>query len=70
MKSITTAVIVFTMALTTWAQSTLAQEAAAKPGPVEAFYCILQPGKSMKDLMQVAESFNKWADRALPASGM
>jgi hypothetical protein len=66
MKAITTAVVVFTMALTTWAQSALAQEAGAKAGPVEAFYCNLQPGKSMKDLMQVAKSFNKWADKNDP----
>ena len=67
MKAIPTVVFVFTMAVTTWAQSALAQEAGAKPGPVEAFYCNLQPGKSMKDLMQVAQRFSKWADKNDPS---
>lgn len=63
MKPITTAVFAFTMALTTWGQSALAQEAGAKPAPVEAFYCNLQEGKSMKDVMQMGKRFSKWADK-------
>jgi len=67
MKAYATAVFVFTMAVTTWVQPALAQEAGAKPGPIEAFYCNLQPGKSMKDLMQVAQRISKWADKNDPS---
>ena len=63
MKAYATAVLVFLVAVTTWTQSTQAQEASAKPAPVEAFYCNLQKGKSMKDVMQMAGRFSKWADK-------
>lgn len=63
MKAITTAVLMFSVAVTTWTQSTQAQESSAKPAPVEAFYCNLQDGKSMKDVMQIGKRFSKWADK-------
>jgi len=45
-------------------QSAQAQTpSATPPSPIEAFYCSLQPGKSMKDAMQVAQRFSKWADK-------
>ncbi len=34
-----------------------------KASPVEAFYCNLQDGKTMKDLAAVTERFVKWADK-------
>lgn len=63
MKAIATALMIFTAALSTWTQSVQAQEAGAKPAPIEAFFCNMVPGKSMKDLMQVAQRFSKWADK-------
>lgn len=66
MKAITTALLMFSVAVTTWTQSTQAQDAGAKPAPIEAFFCNLQPGKSVKDLMQVAQRFSKWADKNDP----
>lgn len=66
MKAFTTAVLMFTVAVTTWTQSTQAQETSAKPAPIEAFFCNLQPGKDMKDLMQVAQRLSKWADKNDP----
>lgn len=63
MKAFTTAVLMFTVAVTAWAQSTQAQEGGAKPAPVEAFFCNFVPGKDMNDLTQVAQKFSKWADK-------
>lgn len=69
MNNYTTAVIVFSVAVTTWIQPTQAQDAAATPpAPVEAFYCNMQEGKSQKDLMKVAERFSKWADKHDPSA--
>lgn len=54
----------FLAALMPWMQSAQAQTpAATPPAPIEAFYCTMQPGKSMKDVMQVAQRFSKWADK-------
>jgi hypothetical protein len=63
MKVITKAVLMFAIAAVPWTQTALAQGEATKPGPVEAFYCNYQPGKGMNDLMQVAQRFDKWADK-------
>ncbi|MDX1735420.1 MAG: hypothetical protein R3228_13690 [Halioglobus sp.] len=49
-----------------WTQNALAQEAAAAPAPVEAFYCNYQDGKDIDDLMKIAERFSKWADESHP----
>ena len=38
----------------------------AGPAPVEAFFCNFQQGKDMKDLMQVANRFSKWAEKNDP----
>jgi hypothetical protein len=64
MKARITAVLMFTVAASTWTwtQATQAQEAAS-PAPLEAFFCNMQPGKDMKDLMQVTERFKKWSDK-------
>ena len=50
------------MAIASWAQGTQAQEAAG-PAPLEAFYCKMQEGKSIKDLDPVLASFSSWADK-------
>lgn len=62
MKVKLAAVMMFTVVVSAWTQLTQAQD-AAKPSPLEAFFCNMQPGKDMKDLMQVTERFNKWADK-------
>ena len=54
----------FTVAVGMWTQQTLAQDAG--PSPVEAFFCNLQEGKGMKDLMAVTDRFKKWADKNDP----
>jgi len=67
MKAYSVAVLMFTMIVPIWTPTATAEEAAATgPAPIEAFYCNLQPGKSMKDLMQVAGRFSKWADKNEP----
>tara|TARA_R110000823_G_scaffold139607_7_gene269571 strand:- start:33168 stop:33926 length:759 start_codon:yes stop_codon:yes gene_type:complete len=59
----TTAALTLSLAASGWTQLAVAQDAAATPpAPVEAFYCNMQSGKDMKDLMQVAERFSAWAD--------
>jgi hypothetical protein len=59
-----TAVCMFLAAAMPWMQSAQAQTpSATPPAPIEAFYCKMQPGKSMKDVMQVAQRFSKWADK-------
>ena len=63
MKQITMAVLMLTAMAAFWSQTSLAQDEAAKPGPVEAFYCNFKPGKGMSDLMPVAQRFAKWADK-------
>jgi hypothetical protein len=56
-----------TAALLPWTQAARAETAsAASPAPIEAFYCNMLPGKSMKDLMPVAERISKWADKNDP----
>ena len=50
-----------------WTQTALAQGEETKPGPVEAFDCNYQSGKDMSDLMQVAQRFNKWAEKNDPS---
>jgi hypothetical protein len=68
MKAITTAVLMFTVAVTTWTQLAQAQDASAtKPAPIEAFYCNMRDGKDMKDLMQAAKGASKWADKHDPS---
>lgn len=63
MKRMIAAVLFFPVVLSLMAVSAQAQDDGAKPAPVEAFYCNMMPGKGMKDLMQVAERFSKWADK-------
>jgi hypothetical protein len=70
MNRYTTLVLMFSVAVITWIQPVWAQAQGAKatpPAPVEAFYCNLKEGKSMKDLMQVADRFSKWADKNDPS---
>ena len=67
MRAITTAVLMFAIAAVSWTQAALAQGEAAKPGPLEAFFCKYQSGKGMNDLMQVAQRFSKWADKNDPS---
>ncbi len=63
MKWITAASWVCFLAVSSWATITVAQDDSATPArPVEAFYCNMQQGKEMKDLVQVAERFSKWAE--------
>lgn len=67
MKAIITAVMTFAIAVSMSMQSALAQESSANSAaPVEAFFCSMQKGKTMKDLMQVAKKFSKWADKNNP----
>lgn len=47
-----------------WAQSARAQTAAAVP--LDAYYCKLQDGKTMKDLTPVLGKFNGWLDKTDP----
>ena len=67
MTAIRTVVFGITAVLFAWAPAALSQDGGAKPAPVEAFYCNLQPGKSMKDLMKVADSFSRWAGKNSPS---
>jgi hypothetical protein len=53
------------MATGFWTQTGQAQDAAG-PVPLEAFYCNMQEGKSMKDLAPVLASFSSWADKNDP----
>lgn len=66
MTAIRTVVLGITAVLIAWAPAALAQESGAKPAPVEAFYCNLQSGKNMKDLMKVAGDFSSWASKNNP----
>jgi len=61
MKKNLTAVLILVVAVIGW--SALAQAQQSGPAPLEAFYCNYQSGKSMKDLLPVAERFAKWADK-------
>jgi len=64
MKAYMTAALMFSVVVSTWTQMSQAQDAGASgPAPVEAFYCNLQKGKSMKDVMQIGDRFSKWADK-------
>lgn len=51
------------MAVIPFGASAQDQPVEAPPVPVEAFYCDLQDGKDMKDLVSVADRFAKWADK-------
>ncbi|MCB1844892.1 MAG: hypothetical protein KDI09_18150, partial [Halioglobus sp.] len=63
----TAAALTLSLAASGWTQFAVAQDAATTPpAPVEAFYCNMQPGKDMKDLMQVADRFRSWADKNDP----
>ncbi len=66
MKIIRNIALATSVFATTWTSGALAQEEAAKPAPVEAFYCDLKPGMMMKDLMKVSERFSKWAKKHDP----
>ncbi|MEZ5504270.1 MAG: hypothetical protein R3E50_17035 [Halioglobus sp.] len=66
MKVITSAVLVFSLAVTMGIQMAHAQEVSAKPAPIEAFFCNFQPNKGMQDLVQVAQRFSAWADKTNP----
>ena len=65
MKNYVKILLMVAVAVIPWTQSTQAQD-GAKPGPVEAFFCKMQSGKSMKDLVQVSERFSKWAKKNDP----
>ena len=65
MKAITAVVAGLALAISVSMQSALAQEGNGS-SPVEAFFCNMQEGKTMKDLMQVAGKFAKWADKNDP----
>ena len=62
MSRYVTAVITFAVAIVATVQSVQAQEGGSA-AVVEAFYCNLQEGKTMKDAMQAADRFAKWADK-------
>ena len=66
MKTLVTAVTTFVMAVTMLTQQALAQGETG-PSPVEAFFCNMQEGKDMKDLMAVTDRFKKWADKNDPS---
>lgn len=57
-----TAVLTCAVAIVAPLQATQAQEGSSA-AVVEAFYCNLQEGKSMKDAVKAAEGFSKWADK-------
>lgn len=63
MKAITSAILLIFLTTISWTNATQAQEARAKPAPIEAFFCNFQPEKGMKDLLQVAQRFSQWADK-------
>lgn len=65
MRPILAAVLTVAVAVSTWTQQALAQGDSG-PSPVEAYFCNLQEGKTMKDVMQVADRFAKWADKNDP----
>ena len=65
MKIIKIAVLAVTVAILSPSQQALAQSESGA-SPVEAFFCNLQEGKTMRDLMQVSGRFAKWADRHDP----
>jgi hypothetical protein len=65
MKLISASLLTFMVAIATVSQQASAQEAAG-PAPVDAFFCNYQEGKSMKDLLPVADKFKKWADKNIP----
>lgn len=52
-----------TMAVIPFGLNAQEQESEASAVPVEAFYCDLQEGKDMEDLVSVADRFSKWADK-------
>lgn len=66
MKMNKAAALLFSIALGCWTQGALAQANASKAAALEAFFCNFQPGKGMKDLMAVANTFNKWASKNDP----
>ena len=70
MKKMLTAVMTVLTGSTLSVISAHAQESGAQstgPSPVEAFYCDFQNGKSLKDLLPVAEKMSKWADQHDPS---
>ena len=63
-----TAVLISTVAVTTFTQASTAQaQTASGPAPVEAFYCSMQEGKNMKDVVKVTDKFSKWAAKNDPS---
>ena len=66
MKTKLTAVLAVVIAVSTWIPAINAEESRASAVPIEAFFCNMQPGKNMKDLEQVAQTFSKWADKNFP----
>jgi hypothetical protein len=62
MKKYLAAALMLTAAQFVPAQVAQAQQ-ATPPAPVEAYYCNFLPGKSMKDLMPVAERQRQWSDK-------
>jgi hypothetical protein len=67
MKIITKVLLISVMSLPFVSHTALAQPEQTKPGPVEAFFCMFQPGKGMDDLMPIAQRFAKWADQNDPS---
>ena len=65
MKAITTAIFSISVVVVAWTQQAWAQNDSG-PSPVEAFFCNMQEGKTMDDLLKVAGKFSKWADKNDP----
>src|SRR5210317_405512 len=65
MKQMTVILLTLAVAVLTAQQYASAQETAG-PAPVDAFFCNYQDGKSMKDLLPVANKFKSWADKNIP----
>lgn len=65
MKTIKMVVLTVVLTALSWSHQGHAQNANG-PSPVEAFFCNLQDGKTVKDLMKVADRFTKWADKNDP----
>ncbi len=65
MKAIKLAVLAVTVAVLSLSQQVMAQNNNSA-SPVEAFFCNMQEGKTMKDLMDVSKRFSKWAAKNDP----
>ena len=61
MKRTLTAIAMFSLTFGAATPIAWAQDGGGAD-PVEAFYCNLRDGKSMEDVMDVAEDFDDWSD--------